>query len=278
VELLTVLAIISLLAGILIPAVSAVKRGAKEAKQTGQFLAIELGLTAFMNDRGEYPESSWVAAMSAAENYCGAQKMTEALLGWDLLGFHRRSRFTFDGAVYDPADLSERRPVQLETANAFKLSDLFVAPPVVMLAPDTYVLCDMFTRTKVRLPNGKSAMAGAPILYYRANSSAKTIQGAAPHAQRVYNIEDNWPAVAQKEAADNKGHPLGSATPPGFANQDEFFYGPQAGPPVPGKVGYIQDPKITTKVWPYNPSSYILISAGADGVYGTGDDITNFGN
>ena len=30
--------------------------------------------------------------------------------------------------------------------------------------------------------------------------------------------------------------------------------------------------------WPYRPDSYILISAGADGLYGTGDDITNFGN
>jgi hypothetical protein len=28
--------------------------------------------------------------------------------------------------------------------------------------------------------------------------------------------------------------------------------------------------------WPCRPDSYILISAGVDGVYGTDDDITNF--
>jgi hypothetical protein len=45
-------------------------------------------------------------------------------------------------------------------------------------------------------------------------------------------------------------------------------------------IQYIMDPKASTDVrpWPYRPDSYILISAGADGLYGTGDDITNFGN
>jgi hypothetical protein len=28
--------------------------------------------------------------------------------------------------------------------------------------------------------------------------------------------------------------------------------------------------------WPVNADSYVLISAGADGLYGTADDITNF--
>ena len=41
---------------------------------------------------------------------------------------------------------------------------------------------------------------------------------------------------------------------------------------------YIRDPKIMATPWPYRPDSYILISAGADGEYGTGDDITNLGN
>jgi hypothetical protein len=42
-------------------------------------------------------------------------------------------------------------------------------------------------------------------------------------------------------------------------------------------TGYgIQDPKITQNVWPYRPDSYILISAGPDGYYGTADDIHNY--
>jgi hypothetical protein len=41
---------------------------------------------------------------------------------------------------------------------------------------------------------------------------------------------------------------------------------------------YIRDPKVQGTPWPYRPDSYILISAGADGLYGTSDDICNFGS
>ncbi len=50
-------------------------------------------------------------------------------------------------------------------------------------------------------------------------------------------------------------------------NNYQFFY-----------EEYIRDPKIEARVWPYRPDSYLLISAGADGLYGTPDDIRNFGN
>ena len=42
--------------------------------------------------------------------------------------------------------------------------------------------------------------------------------------------------------------------------------------------GYAQDPKVTTYPWPYNSDTYLLISAGEDGYYGTDDDVRNFGN
>ena len=98
VEILTVLAVIALLAGILIPAVSAVRAAAKNAKQRAQFLAIDLALTAFKADDdipgGDYPPSDWFMPPG---DYCGAQKLAEALLGWDLLGFHPKSEFRADG-------------------------------------------------------------------------------------------------------------------------------------------------------------------------------------
>ena len=47
-----------------------------------------------------------------------------------------------------------------------------------------------------------------------------------------------------------------------------FFYSSQEG-------GLI-NPKVPGGFWPYRADSYILISAGPDGLYGTGDDITNF--
>ncbi|MEA3226512.1 MAG: hypothetical protein U9Q07_11225, partial [Planctomycetota bacterium] len=103
-------------------------------------------------------------------------------------------------------------------------------------------------------------------LYYRANTSQKLIRG-------IYNVDDNDALVQMKlnADADNRLHPL---TDP--ANGFEYFYG--TANTMDGIVGYIQDPKIEARPWPYRPDSYLLISAGADGLYGTPDDIRNFGN
>ncbi len=266
VELLAALGIIALMVGLLLPAFSMVRRTAKETKQKAQFTTISLALTTFKNDYGDYPPSDWTPAQFTGD-YCGAQKLTEALLGWDMLGFHPKSDFRSNGHnddgvfIYDvgnPVFFDQRRGPYLElaTADAFRLGNIFnnTAP----LAPNTFVLCDAFGAKKVTFANGKTARAGAPILYYRANTSGKTIR-------EIYNALDNDAIVAIKDMADNGvigDHPLGESQ-----RQYEFFYD-----------YYIRDPKISARPWPYRPGSYILISAGADGLYGTGDDIRNFGN
>jgi len=280
VELLVVLGIIALLVGILIPALSLVQRTARETKQQAQFSAIDLALTGYKNDFGDYPPSELTS--DTGGSYCGAQKMTEALFGWDLSGFHPDTAWRADGldaaggtGSYDPAQtrdidndgvpdtFDERKETYLELAsdNVFKLGNtparqgLFQNTDV--LAPNTYVLCDVFGKQKIKLLNGQTAMAGAPVLYYRANISEKTMMG-------VYNPLDNDVLVQVKELADNRGdrrHPLGWQD-----NDYQYFY------------DYIRDPKIEARAWPYKPDSYILISAGADGLYGTNDDIRNFGN
>ena len=153
--------------------------------------------------------------------------------------------------------------LKLATANAFKLRDLLLNTTVLSqpgnfntpLALDTYVLCDAFKTKKVRLNNGNIVKAGAPILYYRANTSQQIIRGR-------YRAEDNYPMIMAKQQIDGRVHPLGDGT-----NQYQFFY-----------EQYIRDPKIEARLWPYRPDSYLLISAGADGLYGTADDIRNFGN
>jgi len=269
VEVLTVVAIMAFLAGLLIPALSAVRTSAKEAKQKAQFATIELALTAFKNDYGDYPPSNWQLPPAPGSDYCGAQKLTEALLGWDLLGFHTKSDFRANGRnnngdfIYDsgnPVFFDQRRGPYLESAttNAFRLGNISVLKPGLFyntetLAPDTFVLCDVFSAKKIMLANGKLVTAGAPILYYRANTSGKTIR-------EIYNAYDNDAIVVVKQQADRKEHPLSRS-----ANQFQFFY------------DYIRDPKIEARAWPYRPDSYILISAGADGLYGTADDIRNFG-
>ena len=270
VELLAALGIIALLAGLLIPAMSMVRRTAKETKQKAQFATIELALTTFKNDYGDYPRSDWPLPQAPGSDYCGAQKLAEALVGWDLLGFHPKSDFRSNGynddrvLIYDvnnPIFFDQRRGPYLELAtfDAFRLGNISIRYPGLFfdtrpLAPNTFVLCDVFGARKITLSNGKTVKAGAPILYYRANTSGKTIR-------EIYNVQDNDAIVQVKQQADNKEHPL---TRPG--GQFQYFY------------EYIRDPKYSARPWPYRRDSYILISAGVDGLYGTGDDIRNFGN
>jgi type II secretory pathway pseudopilin PulG len=273
VELLAALGIIALMVGLLLPALNVVRNKAKETKQKAQFMTISLALAAFKNDHGDFPRSDWsipTGVPGMGSDYSGAQKLAEALVGWDLLGFHPKSDFRANGRndngeyIYDannPVYFDQRKGPYLElaTTNAFRLGNISAFYPglynnTTPLAPNTFVLCDAFGKNKVTLSNGKTAKAGAPILYYRANTSGRTIH-------EIYNVLDNDAIVNIKQTANAKIHLLAD---PG--NQYQYFY------------NYIMDPKITARPWPYRPDSYILISAGADGLYGTGDDICNFGN
>jgi prepilin-type N-terminal cleavage/methylation domain-containing protein len=281
VELLIVVGVIAILIALLIPAIATVRNMAKETQQKAQLTTIEMALTAFKNDYGNYPPSNLTldGVPSVGGDYCGAQKLTEALVGWDLMGFHPKSAWRADGEgenrrdeTYDPdknrdnnpADgtpdtLKERKGPYLElaTANAFELGDLF--DDTGPLEPNTFVLCDVFGKKSITV-GGKTVKAGAPILYYRANTSSKTMDYTTIAFDKlIYDCMDNDALAVVKEQADGVAHPL--ADP---ANNREKFY------------KYITDPKVTVATWPSRPDSYLLISAGADGLYGTGDDICNF--
>jgi type II secretory pathway pseudopilin PulG len=293
IEILVVVGIIAILIGLLIPAVHTVQRMAKETKQKAQFTAIELGLAAFKSDYGDYPPSFWYdpfASGTALQNYCGAQKLAEAMVGWDLLGFHPDSAWRFDGldktgtinTVYKETDTLKKRRgryVELDVANPFLLgggADALFPGTVPPLEPRTYVLCDVFTRTerKVRQIDGKMVAAGSPILYFKANPASlrhePTAWTGAPTSVCIYDVRDNVSilnlgavADAAKPLLDRRVHDL---APGGRTATIEYFY-----------TDYIRDMRIQNRLWPVRPDSYLLISAGMDGIYGTNDDIRNFG-
>jgi len=133
VELLTVMSIIVILIGLLVPALNKVKIYAMKVKQNAQFHSIEAALELFNSEFEGYPESG--ALDPRDQPYPGAMKLCEAMMGWDLLGFHTNSMFRSDGLgandqmLYDPTDLSARRGpfLPLESANAYRLEDLY--PP-----------------------------------------------------------------------------------------------------------------------------------------------------
>jgi len=312
IEILVVVSIIAILTGLLLPAVHTVQKMARETKQKAQLTSIELALAAFKNDYGEYPPSSFNDPMvSGRGDYGGAQKLAEALLGWDLLGFHPNSAWRSDGMGLDqqgkpvatiytaPDTLSNRRGryLEMETANAFFLGggtdgvfldtsgDWGGGP----LAPRTFVLCDVFPvrERKMRLPDGKIVSPGMPILYYKANAASKVLvpapnEGLVQPEARVYNARDNRALVSLGMLADNakplsarrrhKLDPLypltNDETSKLYSSGDMFAYFYQL---------YIRDFRVQARPWPHRPDSYLLISAGADGIYGTNDDIRNFG-
>ncbi len=307
IEILVVVGIIALLVGMLLPAVHTVQKMARETKQKAQFTSIELGLAAFKNDYGDYPPSDWQGpVVGGVGDYCGAQKLAEALVGWDLLGFHPSSAWRSDGldnggggTVYTASDTLEKRNgryVDLDTANAFLLGG---GPDALFpdtsgswggaLAPRTYVLCDVFpvNERKVILGNEKTVSPGTPILYYRANPASKVLFPLPGDLDvlteaRIYNARDNAALIGLGRLAD-------AAKPAGMRRLHKLDGSCLLEPEEvrrllnPGDVFlyfyqlYIRDPRVQQRPWPYRPDSYLLISAGADGLYGTDDDICNFG-
>ena len=270
VEMLTVLAIITILVGLLVPSLTMVRRVAKETKQKAMLASIEVAITAFRNDHGDYPPSWYDVDAPENEGYGGGQKLTEALLGRDLLGFHPLSQFDLADGVYDgtPENLATRRSSYLEATSltAVSVGSLYarVFGPSFPLHPDSILICDVFGREKVSMPDGTLVKAGAPVLYYKANPNSRIYNGVAPAEDRIYDMWDNIDIIGAQFALTLQQQPL---------QQLDFFYGNP--PTIP--FGYIQDPTVTAMQWPHRPDSYLLVTAGYDGIYGTADDITNFG-
>lgn len=290
---LVVVAIISLLVGMLLPAVNKVKSMAKEAKQKVQFTAIDLGLATFKNDYGDYPPSDQYTRLEdtgATENTSGAQKLAEALLGWDLLGFHPDSGWRVDGlnrwdysdgtttqaagsfSLYNrmnDREMAKRkdRYIDIETANVTRLGNTTNHDGLFDLGgagawadgADTFVLCDVFGKGKDIMLDGTRRRSGLPILYYRADTSGKI-------SRDIYHGRDNEMLIYIKEMDDRsrKGTPPSNRWNP-LDDSNEFY-------------DQIKDARASASNFevPHKPDSYILISAGADGLYGTSDDIRNF--
>jgi hypothetical protein len=102
-----------------------------------------------------------------------------------------------------------------------------------------------------------------PILYYKANVSNVDFE-YAKRATSIYNSDDNQKLVNLQLPWDSaKFHPM-SDTPPVGEKGPELFY------------TETKNPKIAVTRRPYNQDSYILMSAGFDGLYGTRDDMFNF--
>jgi len=246
------------------------------------------------NDEGDYPPSDFDPT---PRNYCGSQKLAEALLGRDLLGFNPNvtpaSWANGDDRTFYPKTQPElddsltvrkKHYLELGTDMTFRLGDdssgtggpgLFKNPG--MLSPDTYVLCDIFGVRRMKIGQGKTVVAGSPILYYKANTSSKIMDPQVTDwRQLIYNAQDNFFLLGLKKLTPNgdAGEPHKLAD-----NSGQYFYSTSY-KIIDQKIwiatGGTPGSETGGRKWPHRPDSYILISAGLDGEYGTSDDICNF--
>jgi type II secretory pathway pseudopilin PulG len=284
VELLTVMSIIVILIGLLVPALNQVKRYAYEVKQRAQLKSIDTALELFNSEFDGYPDSSRLGPDGV--EYCGAMKLCEAVMGQDLLGFHPDSTFRADGtdginrALYPNAssltaaeyraNLSTRKGpyLPLDNANAYTLQDLYGT-----IQPFQYnhlVLCDVYKRVTHRTIGKK---VGMPILYYRANTANTLHDVQNPdNPQNIYNYRDNQTLLALGKPWD-QSNPSGTGTPGTSSHRLAIESGQPAGFRFYMNT---RNEKVLTTPRPYRADTYILISAGWDGEYGTPDDICNY--
>lgn len=228
-------------------------------KQKAQFKSIDVALKLFNSEFNGYPPSN--ALDEDGRSYCGAMKLCEAVMGRDLRGFHPNARFRQDGMdesgtrLYDSTTLGVRKGpyVPIDVVNAYRLKDLY--KNTGSFDGNEYMLCGAYRNVK-HIETGKRV--GMPILYYKANTSKTAHDMNDPdNPENIYNYKDNHALLALGvPGRPGRKHPL-------YENPKIFYE-------------ITKDYRDTTQTKPNNAETFILLSAGKDGLYGTEDDIGNF--
>ena len=159
--------------------------------------------------------------------------------------------------------------MDLESANAFFMNEVYAtgdATPIFQANVDNNnmyppVLCDVYSQKRSGLGGKKT---GTPILYFRARSNFTlqnyTIDGV--YTDDIYNLDDNITLLDL-----------------GMPNDSTMQYSIMtagAGDEYENFENMIVNQSIQTIRRPYRADTYILISAGKDGDFGTADDVFNF--
>jgi hypothetical protein len=228
-------------------------------RQKAQFHSIDAAIELLRTDIDIYPLSD--ALDENGKSYCGAMKLCEAMMGQDLHGFNPNSKFNADGLddsgalLYGPNTLDIRKGPYLPEANGnpYRLKDLYknVGP----FDGNDYVLCDEW-RGVVHVGTGRRG--GMPVLYYKADTSKTAHDVNDPNnPENIYDYKDNQALLA-----------LGVPGKPGLKHP--LYENP--------KIFYemTRNTRVAGPSRPYRADTYILLSAGRDGLYGTKDDIANF--
>ncbi len=297
VELMVVIVIIGVLIAILVPAVGAVRRIAKETSTKAVIQALETGLQTYKTDTrvgGTFPPSaSDRSDGDVASPYgsgripiSGAGLLVWALSGADLLG---TPGFKPTGENDTWADSTGKSGMGLYALNndtpVHPRSGPYVESGKVKLSTAlregdvTRFVIDAETKARGTEYRRNYPMYldafGYPVLYWRADPAGKVAAdnqfGLTGNNRGVYHWLDNSPLV-DGDADDlvlsgaGSDHKLDWAAPGTPDNPPAFGTFPR----------YIRNESVQAKIWPHREDSYLLVSPGADGLYGTADDIANF--
>jgi len=288
-ELLVVISIVAMLVGMLAVGLKSVVRQARSLKQKTILRSMDTGLELFAKDFDDYPESAMTSNNGAPPYVCGAQHLVEALVGRDGRGFEPKTKWyapNADPDLYtdDQKSLWRRKGpyTELKDAGAFLLTELYDNPTTPLFSnntpaeplkqPRAPVFADIFHLRRVRTGDQRMVAVGNPIVYFKADKASRffgDVTEQPDHNKWIYKYADNREIFA-----------LGSVKDPAVQHR----YAPDFVDPDTGETGpdlfyeAITNPTMATDRFkkPYNPGTFILISAGWDGVFGTKDDVTNF--
>jgi hypothetical protein len=267
-----------------------VRKMGHDVKQKAQLASIEIGLNLYKNDFGDYPQSHGVDNARATDyKYCGAQTLAESMFGQDLLGVDPNTTYEAGSSIYQVGgagyNLKNRKGPYLDRTHmsVLTLDNLYGSSPIIS-HKDQFLICDVYTRMKkyVQFPNGATMKASisTPVLYYKANTSKEddniTNPSAANTDDNIYDSQDNEDLIALL--------PIGAEKNKFKHHFDKTYSEERSTGTLSGReifYEFIKDPMTsttspTTINRPLRPDTFLLISAGFDGLYGTADDICNF--
>lgn len=309
VELLTVIGIIALLIGILVPSLARARDIAKKTTTRAELDTIGKSLSMFENDFKGLPESSsdrrdpilGLPDATSNDRLMGAHWLARAMAGPDFQGVDNGGHFLKDrekvsvvggqitgvasggtGIPFVTAATADRKGSYLESAKVLARDTDNRLQQVTSPGTGRLVIIDSFNW---------------PILYYKANPRARhSFSNTNPayganDPLGIYNLNDNIlitgdgsPNSSWDFSGSGVDHGLGYFGP----SQSDILSNPNSVhsdvPPAAthrGKsfVDYLHEHRTHETgnvIKPVKPESFVLISAGKDGVYGTDDDVNNF--
>lgn len=229
----------------------------------------------------------------------GAHRLLEALCGLDQLGYS--TSMSKDGQNYygtnnitgqtvDVNDNAIQRTPPYVEVSKFKIGTMVdVEKGFKMLSAksnevDNTVITNnpkIWNNTNPVFLDSSSPKSPTPVLYFRANPRGSLITYDStinPGQPGIYDYYDNLTVLTaynftpSLDITNNPKYALDSGT---IHSWPQYIWNTKTG------IDTADPPQDSVKIIsstarPYNPDTFLLISAGPDGKYGTKDDITNF--